>query len=408
MTEAGETPALHRSCLSQRALGRYITYVPLSLAMKIILAPDSFKGSLSAQDACRFMAEGVRRVFPEAILESIPLADGGEGTLDALLEAAGGARREIPVQGPDGREVAAAWGILPDGRAVVEMAQASGLTLVPATQRDAETASTFGTGELIKAAIAAGCREIIVGVGGSATSDGGTGALTALGAHFRDRHKVVLPPGGSALRDLGTIDLRFMDPRVQKCRFTVLCDVTNPLTGPQGAAHVFAPQKGADPGAVERLEEGLSQLAKIARKAHKIKTDTAPGAGAAGGLAYGLMAFCDASLQSGIEVVLKSAGFAARVHDADWVLTGEGALDSQTLGGKTIAGVTEATGKYSRAKVLAFGGMVRLNGEAMDHLGIRSAFSIADGPRSLEECLTNAGPLLANAVERALRLCRTP
>jgi glycerate kinase len=368
----------------------------------LLLAPDSFKGSLSAAQACVAMQRGAARVFPDAKSISIPLADGGEGTLDAVLESANGARKIALVCDPLGNEIEASWGVLPARRGVIEMAQASGLTRVPETKRDALRASSFGTGQLIKAALDFGCKELLIGIGGSATTDGGSGALSALGARFLDARGKILPPGGAALNELHAIDLSGLDPRIGSTPITVLSDVTNPLCGENGAACIYAPQKGASPEDVKILDAGLRNLARVAAQVSD-RAGSTPGAGAAGGLGFGLMAFCDAQLKSGIEVILEVARFGEKLRGADLVLTGEGALDSQTLSGKTIAGVCAAA-KERGVPVIAFGGKVSLSGEELNALNLLSAFAIADAPLSLEECVARADELLQNAVERALRL----
>ena len=373
--------------------------------MKIVLAPDSFKGSLTATQVCAALEAGARRVFPNAHYLSVPLADGGEGTLDALLQSAGGRVKTQRVRGPLGDQVSARWGILPDGQAIIEMAQASGLDLVPPSQRDALKASSFGTGQLIKAALDAGCRDIILGIGGSATTDGGVGALNALGLSARDSRDRVLKGGGAALAQLATLDLKFFDARLSKARFTVLCDVTNPLHGPNGAAHVYAAQKGASPAEIVQLDAALKHyadvMAQLIGKDHRHHA----GAGAAGGIGFAMLAFCKAAMCSGIDVVLDKAGFADKLDSADLVLTGEGALDEQTLSGKTIAGACRVA-RAHRVPIIAFGGAVRLSGAQMDELGLVSAFSLADGPRDLEDCLAQGTTLLSNSVERALRIVK--
>jgi glycerate kinase len=368
----------------------------------LLLASDSFKGSLSALQACTAMQRGAMRVFPDDDCVSLPLADGGEGTLDAILNSAGGTRKTARVADPLGKQVEANWGVLPARRAVIEMAQASGLMLVSETARDALHASSYGTGQLIQAALDDGCKEIFIGIGGSATTDGGTGALAALGARFLDARGELLPPGGAALNDLHAIDLSSMDSRIRSTPITVLSDVTNPLCGENGAAFIYAPQKGASPDDVKILDSGLRKLAQVASA-----DGSTPGAGAAGGMGFGLLAFCNAQMKSGIEVVLEVARFEEKLANADLVLTGEGALDAQTLSGKTIAGVCRAARKRG-VPVIAFGGKVSLDGAQLDALGLLSAFALADAPLSLEECLARSDELLANAVERALRLWRSP
>ncbi len=351
------------------------------------------------------MQQGALKVFPEAQTRAVPLADGGEGTVEALLHGAGGTPQMARVSGPLGDEVQAQWGLLPGGRAVIEMAQASGLPLVPANQRNALRASTYGTGQLMKAALDAGCRELLIGIGGSATTDGGTGALAALGVKFLDAQGKELPPGGGALGDLHAIDISQLDPRLEDVTCTVLCDVTNPLLGENGAAFIYGPQKGATPQQVQHLDDGLRQLARVSRAVLGQDYSELPGAGAAGGLGFALAAFCGGQMISGIEAVLETAGFAEKLQGASLVLTGEGALDAQTLSGKTIAGVCRVAGQ-NNVPVIAFGGKVALSGEQIDTLGLLSAFPIADAPLSLEECLARAGELLSGAVERALRVYR--
>ena len=372
------------------------------LVPHILFAPDSFKGSLTATQAAAAMQRGAAQVFPDADCVFVPLADGGEGTLDALLNCANGERKTARVCDPLGKEIEADWGVLPARRAVIEMAQASGLTLVPEKSRDALRASSFGTGQLIRAALDFGCEEILIGLGGSATTDGGSGALSALGAKFLDARGEVLPPGGAALNELHAIDLSDFDPCIGSTPITVLSDVTNPLFGESGAAFIYAPQKGASPEDVKILDSGLQKLAQVAAQTFA-EAGSTPGAGAAGGMGFGLMAFCNAQLKSGIEVVLEVARFDEKLRSADLVLTGEGALDLQTLSGKTVAGVCLAARKRG-VPVVAFGGKVSLSGAELDALGLLSAFPIADAPLALQECILRADELLANAVERALRL----
>lgn len=372
--------------------------------MKIVLAPDGFKGSLSATEVCEAMAKGVKRVCQSAIIERIPLADGGEGTLAALLEGVGGTKRALRVRGPlEQNNVEALWGLLPDGRAVIEMAQASGLTKIEVSPLHALAASSFGTGQLLKTALDVGCRELVIGVGGSASTDGGVGALSALGIRFRDARGRALLPGGGSLHSLESIDTRFFDERIAKTRITVLCDVTNPLYGEQGAAQVYAPQKGATPAGVELLDGGLRQLAKVTHQLIQRDFSDCPGAGAAGGIAFGLMAFCNATLRSGIEFLLEATEFSQRIRDADLILTGEGSLDEQTMSGKAIKGICQAARKHN-VPVIAFGGAVRLSGAQMDAIGLQSAFSLANAPLSLDHCINRAPELLADSVERALRI----
>jgi len=369
--------------------------------MHLILAPDSFKGSLTALDAALAMQAGALRVLGDkSTFDLAPLADGGEGTLDAIL-AGGGERHSLKVGNPLLQEIQADWGTLPDGTAVIEMAQASGLTLIPETQRDALRASTFGTGQFIKAALDHGCRKLLIGIGGSATTDGGAGCLEALGVRFLDAQGKVLLPGGAALTDLHKIDLQHLDSRLRECDIKVLCDVTNLLCGPNGAAFVYAPQKGASPQQVQLLDRALSHFADIAMQTLRRDLQNIPGAGAAGGLGFGLLAFLNAQLVPGIDTVLEVVHFADKLQKADLVLTGEGSLDEQTLHGKTIAGVAKYAAK-ANVPVLAFGGRMQLNELQLNQLGVRAAFAISGPSMPLEESVRNAKVLLENATERAL------
>jgi glycerate kinase len=369
--------------------------------MHIILAPDSFKGSLTALEAAQAMQAGALRVLEDkSTFDLTPLADGGEGTLDAIL-AGGGERHSLKVCDPLLQEIQDDWGILPDNSAVIEMAQASGLTLIPEMRRDALRASTFGTGQLIKAALDHGCREMLIGIGGSATTDGGAGCLEALGARFRDAQGKVFLPGGVALANLAKIDLQNLDPRLRECRIKVLCDVTNPLCGPNGAAFVYAPQKGASAEEVQLMDRSLSHFADVAAQTLGRDLQNTPGAGAAGGLGFGLLAFLNAQLAPGIDTVLEVIHFAEKLQNADLVLTGEGSLDEQTLHGKTIAGVAKAAAK-ANVPVLAFGGRMQLSQSQLNQLGVRAAFAISDSAMPLEESVRNAKVLLGEAVKQAL------
>ncbi len=351
------------------------------------------------------MRSGVLKAIPTAEVIEIPLADGGEGTLDALLLGANGTRKTIHVRGPLDESIEASWGFLPDGTAIIELAQASGLNLTPLEKRDAMRASTFGTGQLIRAALDSGARRFLVGLGGSATTDGATGLLTALGARFFDARDCVLNPGGADLTRLARVDLKFLDARLQKCEFIALCDVTNPLCGTNGAAQIFSPQKGATPEQVARLDAGLSQFAQVTAQTIGRDLQHNSGAGAAGGAGFGLMAFLNAQLKPGIETVLEAAKFSERIEGADLILTGEGTLDSQTLSGKTIAGVCRVA-KSKGVSVVALGGRVALSGAQLDELGLKSAFSIVDGPRELNYCLEHGADLIETASERIVRIIR--
>jgi glycerate kinase len=338
--------------------------------VKVLLCPDSFKGALSAPEAARAMAGGWRRVFPEAQLLELPVADGGEGTLDVLLSATGGERFIETVTGPLGEPVEAGWGLLPDGVAVIELAQAAGLSLVPPEKRDPKRTTTYGVGELIKAALRRTDR-LIVTLGGSATNDGGAGIIKALGESRRS-----------------DIDVR------------IAVDVDNPLTGPRGASAIFGPQKGATPFDVRVLDAALANFARERGLPEQ------PGDGAAGGAAYGLRwLFSDAKLIPGIELVLDAIDFERHLEGADLVLTGEGRLDSQTLGGKVIAGVARR-GRAKGVPLVALVGSIGadVSGAALERVGIAATFSLAPGPCTLEESMASTADWLADGAERIARL----
>jgi glycerate kinase len=374
--------------------------------VNIILAPDSFKGSLTSLEAARCLRQGLLRVFPDAQVTDIPVADGGEGTVAALLHAVGGEARETVVKGPLGRPVAARWGLLAGGEtAVIEMAAASGLPLVPEPQRDPRVTTTWGTGELVRAALAAGVRKIILGLGGSATNDGGSGLIRALGAKFVDGRGQELPLGGQALADLAAIDLADLDPRLQAVEILVASDVDNPLCGPQGATAVFGPQKGATPAMVVELDRALAHYARVAKDATGKDAAQLPGAGAAGGLGAGLLFFTPAVLRPGIGIVLETAGFEAHLAGADLVITGEGRTDSQTIRGKVPMGVARLARQYGVPVVCISGGL-GAGAELLYEEGVEGLVSCAPGPLSLEEALSQAGRHLTEATDRACRLIR--
>ncbi len=371
-----------------------------------LLAPDSFKGSLSAIEVCAAMQRGISRAVSAATIQAIPLADGGEGTLDAILQSRPDAELcTARVQNPLGEIIDAQWARLDEKTALIEMAQSSGLTLVSAAKRDALRASSFGLGQIIQAALDAGCTKLLIGIGGSASSDGGSGMLRALGARFLDDKANELENGGAALNQLETLDLTNLDVRLSDCVIEVLCDVSNPLCGTSGAAQIFAPQKGASPEQVQVLAAGLERWAHIAQTQLGRDWSHTKGAGAAGGVGFALLAFCGAELVPGIERVLDIADFDAHLQRADYVFTGEGSLDEQTLGGKTIAGVCQRA-QVAKVPVIAFAGRVKLNGAQLDELGLLSAFALPDDAMSLEDCIENADELLSGCVERAVRLLR--
>lgn len=313
--------------------------------MRIVIAPDKFKEALPAGDVAAAIASGVRRVLPDAQIDLVPMADGGEGTVEALLAATGGSRRRSVVTGPLGEPVKATWGILGDGRtAVIEMAAASGLALVPLNRRDPTRTTTFGTGELVRAALDAGAAHVLIGIGGSATTDGGTGAAQAVGVAFRDArdNPPTRPMTGGDLAGLSRIDLGARDGRIAGVSIEAACDVDNPLLGPRGAAAVYGPQKGATPEQVAELDRGLSHLADLIERDIGKDVRRFAGAGAAGGLGAGLVAFLGARLRAGIDIVMDATRLRERIRGADLVITGEGRLDAQSMMGKVIAGVGRA------------------------------------------------------------------
>ena len=376
--------------------------------MKIILAPDSFKGSMTAREAAQAMAEGIRRVCPAAECVLLPLADGGEGTVDALVAAASGRMMPARVTGPLGNSVDAKWGLLgPNAEtAVVEMAAAAGLTLLSPKQRDPGRATTYGVGELLLEAVQSGARHIIVGLGGSATNDGGAGALQAMGVRFLDQAGQPLPEklGGRDLARLAEIDTSGLRFPVGDVRLTIASDVSNPLLGPNGASAVYGPQKGATAQDVTGLEAALANYAEVIKRDLGKDVASRPGAGAAGGLGAGLMAFLDAQMQSGIDLVLDTIGFDEKTHGADWVWTGEGRIDSQTLHGKAISGVLRRCALLN-VPMLAFGGSVDdAAAEALAFAGLKAAFPIVSGPMPLDEAIQNGKRLLAQAAARVIHL----
>lgn len=368
--------------------------------MKVVIAPDSFKESLTASEVAAAIGRGWTSVYPQAEISLKPMADGGEGTVDAVLDAAGGERREVQVCGPLGQPVKAHWGWLSGNTAVIEMAAASGLHWVPREQRDATITTSFGTGELIRAALDAGAERVILGLGGSATNDGGMGLLQALGVRFLDEHGHELAQGGGALINLDQIDLSAMDSRVLKVQFEVAADVDNPLFGSRGASAVFGPQKGASPEQVESLDRALKRMSRVVAGTLGQDFSEVPGVGAAGGLGFAAKAFLRASFRPGIELVAELAGLADALQGADLAITGEGRLDSQTLHGKTPMGVARLA-QAAGVPVIALAGSLG-DEYQQTYPFIDAAFSLAPGPISLEQaCATAAKELEARATDIA-------
>jgi glycerate kinase len=371
--------------------------------MRIVVAPDSYKGSVSALGVAEAIERGIHAVYPEAEVLKVPIADGGEGTVEALVAATGGRLEQCEVPGPLGEPVQAAWGVLGDGQtAVIEMAAASGLPLVPKALRDPRITSTSGTGWLLKAALDAGLRKVVIGIGGSATNDGGTGLARALGVRFLDAQGQPLPQGGAALARLDRIDMAGLDPRLLDTEIMVACDVDNPLTGPRGASAIYGPQKGATPAMVEELDRALGVFAEVAERTTGRNVATLPGAGAAGGLGAGLLYFTNARLRPGVAIVLEATGFEAMVADADLVITGEGRTDAQTAMGKAPAGVA-AVAKRHQVPVVCLSGGLGDGADDVLNCGIDALASIVPQPMSLEACVSQGAELIEAA---AARLCR--
>ena len=372
--------------------------------MKIIIAPDSFKGSLTAKEAASAMARGVRAIAPNAEIDIIPLADGGEGTLEALVASTHGQFKQVAASDPLGRSINGLYGVLGDGKTIViEMAVVSGLLLLKENERNPLFTTTYGTGQLIRQALDSGCRELILGIGGSSTNDCGAGMAQALGVRFfrNDKTEIVDKICGKLLGDVAAIDNSRIHPTVRSAHITVACDVRNPLLGENGCTYVYAPQKGANPEIVKQLETNMASFINIAEKTINRSVRDIPGAGAAGGLGAGLMLFLGAKLQPGIDIVMDACGFSERIKDADFILTGEGKIDSQTAFGKTVAGIASRA-KLRKISVIAFAGKVE-NTDNLHQSGVTSCYSISPDTMTLEQSMTNAATLLQSAVERVMR-----
>lgn len=372
--------------------------------MKIVLAPDSFKESMTASQAVAAMREGVRSVLPDAECIGVPMADGGEGTVDAVVDALGGERVTVEVSDPLGRPTHATYGYVAAHRlAVIEMASASGLELVAKSDRDVLRASTFGVGQLIISALDHGATELLIGIGGSATNDGGAGMLTALGVSFTDATGAVLPPGGAVLAGLQHIDVSGMDPRLADTHIRIASDVTAPLLGTGGASAVFGPQKGAGPDDVESLEAALTRLVTVTDTALGHARPDRPGSGAAGGLGFGLMEFLAAECVPGVELIAQTVGLPQSLRGADWVFTGEGSVDAQTMLGKTPFGVAQAAAGTG-ARVVIFAGRVAADADVLLTNGVEKLVAITEPGTPLEQALRDGPAALARA---AAAVCRT-
>lgn len=370
---------------------------------KILLVPDSFKGTLSSRQVCQVMAGQMRRFFPQAQVKSIPVADGGEGSVEAFLAAAGGERRTRTVTGPFGEPVEAFYGILGDGRtAVIEMAACAGLPLAEG-RLNPERATTYGVGELLLAAKEAGCTKAILGLGGSCTNDGGVGAAAALGAKFTRADGAAFVPTGGTLGEIAALDVSPVAQALQGMELTAMCDIDNPLYGEAGAAAVFAPQKGADAAMVARLDAGLRHLGQVSARCLGRDFSHLPGAGAAGGLGFGMAAFCGAQLRMGIDAVLDAVGFDSLLPGTDVVFTGEGKIDSQSARGKVVSGVA-ARCRKAGVPVVAVVGQIGQGFEEMYQQGLTAVFSINRAAQPFAESRFHAGENLALTMENIARL----
>jgi len=372
--------------------------------VKVVIAPQGFKENLTALQVSRAVDNGIRCVVPNVVTTIVPMADGGEGTLQALVDAIGGDMIPVEVTGPLGGRITAHWGFLSDGvSAVVEMAAASGLSLVPPEKRNPLMATTYGTGELIHDALERGCRKFIISIGGSATNDGGAGMAQALGARLLDLGRKPITWGGAALANLEHIDITTIDPRLASSDILVACDVTNPLCGSQGASCVYGPQKGATPGMVAQLDAALAHYADVIKGELGIDIRDVPGAGAAGGLGAGLIVFLKAKLLPGVDIVIQATGLARHLEDATLVFTGEGRIDGQTACGKTPVGVARKAKEFG-LPVIAIAGEIGDGYQAVYEQGIDAVFSIAPGPISFSESMEIAEKLISDVAGRAIRL----
>lgn len=375
--------------------------------MNIVIAIDSFKGSLSTLQTGNAAASGIRRIYPDAEIQVFPIADGGEGTVDALVSGLHGTYRTVKVSDPLGREISARYGILPNNTAVIEMAAASGLPLLSPAKRNPLHTTTYGFGQLIRDAIGQGCRNFILGIGGSATNDGGVGCLQALGFDFLDQSGKHVASGAKGLSDIVRISDENAIHELKNCTFHVACDVKNPLCGEHGCSAVFAPQKGADAEMIARMDEDLQHFAELTRQ---IYPDAAPdhaGAGAAGGLGFGLMSYLEAKLESGIDLIIRETGLGDAIRSADLVITGEGCLDAQTAMGKAPAGIAIIAKKYSKP-VIAFSGAVKDDARQCNAAGIDAYFPILRSVGTLEDAMDteNAAKNLEDTAEQVCRLIR--
>lgn len=373
--------------------------------MKVVIAPDSFKGSMSSVEVASAIEVGVKKTFPDACIVKIPVADGGEGTVEALVSSVGGTLRQVEVTAPMGNRISAVYGILDNGIAVIEAAAASGLPLVKEDEKNPMYATSYGTGELIKAALDEGCRKIVLGIGGTATNDGGIGAAQALGVSFKDKDGKELGFGGGELDKLEYIDTSRIDSRLANTEITIASDVTNTLCGEKGASAVFGPQKGATPEMVKVLDANLAHYASVILRQFGKNVLEIPGTGAAGGLGIPFLLFSNATFKSGIEIVLDIADFDRIIEDADLVITGEGRIDFQSVFGKVPTGVAKYAFRH-KVPVLAIVGSIGDGASEVYLHGIDSIMSNVSSPMSLEEAMEKSFELTVDAAERAAKMIR--
>lgn len=373
--------------------------------MKILIAPDKFKGSLSAFEVADSIEKGILKVFPKAVIVKVPMADGGEGTVESLVDATGGKIIKTNVKDPLFRDIESFYGILGDGKtAVIEMAAASGLYLLKDYERNPMITTTYGTGQLIKDALDRGCRRFIIAIGGSATNDGGAGMATVLGVKFYDKDGIEIGLGGGELSKIYSIDTSNIDDRLKECEFIVACDVANPLIGENGASRVYGPQKGATKEMVEVLDKNLEHYGKLLEKYFNKKIIDVPGSGAAGGLGAGLMAFLNAQLKNGIEIIIETLKLEEKIKEADIVISGEGKIDFQTAFGKTISGIAKLCKKHNKPLIVIAGTVEDI--EKLYEIGVSSVFSTMEKPMFLEDAIKNAPTLLEKSAERIFRLIK--
>lgn len=376
--------------------------------MKIIVAIDSFKGSLTSLEAGEAIKNGVLRAIPGAEVCVRPLADGGEGTVEALALGMGGKLETVKVTGPLGEKVDCVYGILEENKtAVMEMSGAAGITLIPESGRNPLHTTTYGVGEVIRDAIVKGCRHFIVGIGGSATNDGGIGMLQALGYGMLDKNGKQVPFGAKGLKEIETITETHVIPELKECTFRVACDVTNPLCGESGCSAVFGPQKGADPAMIIQMDQWLAHYAKLTSEKYAKANAKQAGTGAAGGLGFAFLAYTNAVLESGVQMILEETKLEDYIKDADLVVTGEGRLDGQTIFGKAPIGVAKIAKKYGKP-VIAFAGSVTEDAVVCNEHGIDAFFPILRSVQTLQEAMdsSNARENLSSTVEQVFRLIR--